>query len=119
MLRAIDRIARYTANLDQPMFLQNEMVQDAVIRNIEILGEASNNILRADPAFAAQQQNIPWQVMHTMRNRVTHGYDQVDLEIIWKTVQNDLPRLRTRILEASDSISKIQNQNQGPQTRIS
>ncbi len=49
ILQAIERIGRYTADLDEVGFLRNEMAQDAVIRNIEIIGEASNNILRAAP----------------------------------------------------------------------
>ena len=93
ILKAIERIDRYTADMDEVAFLSSELVQDAVIRNIEIVGEASNNIQRVDPEFAAQHDDIPWLVMYTMRNRVSHGYDKVDLEIVWKTLQTDLPRL--------------------------
>jgi uncharacterized protein with HEPN domain len=57
--QAIGRIARYTAGMDEPAFLSDELVQDAVIRNIEIIGEAANNILRVNPAFAAQHDKIP------------------------------------------------------------
>lgn len=80
-------------------FLGSELVQDAVIRNIEILGEASNNIQRVNPAFAAQHDDIPWLVMYTMRNRVSHGYDKVDLEIVWRTIQGDLPGLYRQVQE--------------------
>lgn len=97
ILRAIERIDRYTTELDEIGFLNSELVQDAVIRNIEIIGEASNNILRADPAFAAQHDDIPWFVMYTMRNRVSHGYDTVDLEIVWKTIHGDLPTLYQQV----------------------
>ena len=71
--------------------LGSELVQDAVIRNIEIVGEASNIIMRVAPEFAARHKGIPWQVMYTMRNRVSHGDDQVDLAIVWRTIQCDLP----------------------------
>lgn len=64
-----------------------------MVRNIEIIGEASNNIQRVAPAFAAQHDHIPWQVMYAMRNRVSHGYDKVDFEMVWKTIGNDLPDL--------------------------
>lgn len=97
ILQAIERIVRYTSDLDEVGFLRNEMAQDAVIRNIEIIGEASNNILRVAPEFAAQHGDIPWLVMYTMRNRVSHGYDKVDLEIVWKTVQRDLPTLYRQV----------------------
>ena len=97
ILQAIERIGRYTADLDEVGFLRNEMAQDAVIRNIEIIGEASNNIQRVAPEFAALHDDIPWQVMYTMRNRVSHGYDKVDLEIVWKTIQCDLPTLYQQV----------------------
>lgn len=82
ILSAIERIARHVAEVNEETFLASELIQDAVIRNIGIISEASNNILRADPVFAAQHQHIPWQVMYTMRNRVLHGYDKVDLKIV-------------------------------------
>lgn len=102
ILKAIERIDRYTADMDEAAFLNSELVQDAVIRNIEIIGEASNNIQRVDPAFAAQHDDIPWQVMYTMRNRVLHGYDKVDLEIVWKTIQGDLPVLYQQVRAIAD-----------------
>lgn len=61
------------ADMDVAGFLRSELVQDAVIRNIGIIGEASNNIQRASPEFARRHDDIPWQVMYTMRNRVTHA----------------------------------------------
>ena len=102
ILKAIERIDRYTADMDEVAFLSSELVQDAVIRNIEIIGEASNNILRVAPDFAAKHDDIPWQVMYTMRNRVSHGYDKVDLEIVWKTIQGDFPCLHSQIQDALD-----------------
>lgn len=102
ILKAIERIGRYTAGMDEAAFLDSELVQDAVIRNIEIIGEASNNIQRVDPAFAAQHDDVPWLVMYTMRNRVSHGYDKVDLEIVWRTVQGDLPRLYRQVQVLAD-----------------
>ena len=97
ILRAIERIERYTADMDEVGFLNSELVQDAVIRNIEIIGEASNNIQRGAPEFAAQHDDIPWRVMYTMRNRVSHGYDKVDLEVVWRTIQGDLPLLFSQV----------------------
>ena len=104
ILRAIERIDRYTADLDEVGFLNSELVQDAVLRNIEIIGEASNNIQQVDPEFAAQHDDIPWQVMYTMRNRVSHGYDKVDLGIVWKTIHNDFPGLHAQITEVRTAL---------------
>jgi uncharacterized protein with HEPN domain len=97
ILKAIERIKEYVSDVDEMAFLSSKLVQDAVIRNIEIIGEASNNILRVDSVFAAQHSDIPWQVMYAMRNRVSHGYDKVDFEMVWKTIQNDLPALYAQI----------------------
>lgn len=97
ILQAIERIEEYVSDMDEMAFLNSKLVQDAVIRNIEIIGEASNNIQRVDPAFAAQHDHIPWLVMYVMRNRVSHGYDKVDLEIVWKTICNDLPDLYKQV----------------------
>ncbi|MBN6742194.1 DUF86 domain-containing protein [Acidithiobacillus sp. MC6.1] len=91
--------------MDEVAFLSSELVQDAVTRNIEIIGEASNNILRVNPAFATQHDDIPWQVLYTMRNRVSHGYDKVDLEIVWKTIQGDLPGLYEQVRELAENRS--------------
>lgn len=104
-LQAIERINRYTVDMDEVAFLNSELVQDAVIRNIEIIGEASNNIQCLDPEFAAQQEDIPWQVMYTMRNRVSHGYHKVDNEILWKTIQNDLPGLYQQVQALAEAQS--------------
>lgn len=104
ILKAIERIDRYTEDMDEMAFLDNELVQDAVIRNIEIVGEAANNIQRVDADFAARHDDIPWLVMYTMRNRVSHGYDKVDLEIVWKTIQSDLPGLYGQIQDALASL---------------
>ena len=97
ILEAIERIERYVADLSEVAFYQSDLVQDAVIRNIENIGEASNNIQRVDPEFAAEHDEIPWDVMYAMRNRVSHGYFKVDLEIVWNTIQNDLPGLHRQV----------------------
>ena len=101
ILEAIKRIESYISDMDEAAFLSSNLVQDAVIRNIEIIGEASNNILRVAPDFAAQHHNIPWHVMYAMRNRVSHGYDKVDFEMVWKTLRDDLPELYKLIKDAS------------------
>jgi len=101
ILAAIERIERHTANVDEIGYLKSELIQDAVIRNIEIIGEAANNIQRVDAVFAQANGEIPWLVMYTMRNRLTHGYDKVDFEMVWKTVCNDLPELYKLVKSAS------------------
>jgi uncharacterized protein with HEPN domain len=100
ILQAIERIDRYTADMDEVGFLNSDLVQDAVIRNIEIIGEAANSIQRVDAQFTADHGELPLEAMYGMRNRVSHAYHRVDLEIVWKTIQNDLPVLHAQVKEA-------------------
>ncbi|MGH8604093.1 MAG: HepT-like ribonuclease domain-containing protein [Gammaproteobacteria bacterium] len=95
--QAIQRITRYTSGLDQTTFLANEEKQDAVIRNFEIIGEASRNIERHHPDFATAHPDVPWGVAVEMRNALAHGYFKVDMEIVWKTIHHDLPDLEQKI----------------------
>jgi uncharacterized protein with HEPN domain len=97
ILQAIERIHRYTDIMDEAGFLQNEMAQDAVIPNIEIIGEAARNIERHCPKFASEHSEIPWEDIYLMRNRVAHGYFSVDLAIVWKAAQRDIPELELQV----------------------
>lgn len=95
MVEAIDRIGRYTAGMDLAAFAAHGMAQDAVIRNLEIIGEACRNIERAQPDFAERHPSLPLGAAYEMRNVLAHGYFKVDLGIVWNTVQRDLPGLRS------------------------
>ncbi len=97
ILEAIERIDRYTNDMDEVAFLQDEMAQDAVIRNFEILGEASHNIECHFPDFAATHPELPLAFAYLMRNAVAHGYFKVDFEIVWKTIQNELFGLHAQV----------------------
>ena len=94
---AIQRIERYTDDMDEVAFLEDERTQDAVIRNFKKIGEAARNIQRYHKAFALSHSDVPWAIAYEMRNALAHGYFQVDLEIVWKTIQNDLPGLKFQI----------------------
>jgi uncharacterized protein with HEPN domain len=104
ILEAIERIDRYTHDMDERSFLNNPLVQDAVIRNLEIIGEASNNIEKHHPEFAAAHPELPLAFAYQMRNAVAHGYFKVDLEIVWKTIHSDLPGLHTKVARARDTL---------------
>jgi uncharacterized protein with HEPN domain len=104
MLQAIERIGRYTAELDAVAFLQNELVQDAVIHNLEILGEASNNIQKHCPEFAARHPELPLAFAYQMRNAIAHGYFKVDYEIVWTTINTDLPMLHLQVQKVVASL---------------
>ena len=109
ILEALKRIFEYVDGVDEIGFMQSTVIQDAVIRNLEILGEASRNILRYHPNFIEKYSDVPWEDMYWMRNRVSHGYFSVDLEIIWKTIEKDLPELEQQIKNISEEIENPEN----------
>jgi uncharacterized protein with HEPN domain len=108
IIQATQRIHHYTEDIDEVAFLTNELVQDAVIRNIEIIGEASNNIEKHYQDFAKLHPELPLVFAYEMRNAVAHGYFKVDLEIVWKTIKSDLPELAQQI---QDVLTKLINQS--------
>jgi uncharacterized protein with HEPN domain len=97
MLEAVERIERYARGKTHGAFIHDDQLQDAVVRNIEIIGEAARNIERHAPAFVAAHDEIPWAALHAMRNRVSHGYWTVDLDAVWQVVQRDVPILGEQI----------------------
>ncbi|MET0356671.1 MAG: DUF86 domain-containing protein [Cellvibrio sp.] len=91
--QAISRINEYVDDIDEVSFLTNCLVQDAVVRNIEVIGEASRNICKHFPSFVDANPQIPFSLAYEMRNSLAHGYFKVDYEIVWRTIERDLPEL--------------------------
>lgn len=106
ILQAIERIERYTEGMGEAAFLDDEMAQDAVIRNFEVIGEASHNIEVNFPEFALAHPELPLAFAYQMRNAVAHGYFKVDLEIVWKTLHNDLAGLYIQVQRAIADLPK-------------
>lgn len=103
IVQAIERINRYVKDEGHAGFLGDEKTQDAVIRNIEVIGEAAKNVERVNPAFTAAHSEVPWPVIYAMRNRISHGYFEMDLDLVWQTVQTDLPVLEAQIRTLIDA----------------
>jgi len=90
---AVERIMDYTGN-GEKMFFEDTKTQDAVVRNLEVIGEAVKS-LSADLRSAAPA--VPWKQMAGMRDKMIHEYFGVDLKIVWAVVENELPRLKNAI----------------------
>lgn len=103
ILEAIERIERYTADVAYEAFVRADMTQDAVIRNLEIVGEACRNIERHIPEFSARYPNFPLKAAVEMRNVLSHGYFGVDLAIVWRT---NLPELRQQVQQILTDLSR-------------
>ncbi|MFH1771657.1 MAG: DUF86 domain-containing protein [Candidatus Omnitrophota bacterium] len=97
ILEAIKKINRYTKGLSFDKFLENEEKKDAVVRNLEIIGEAASKI---SPALRKKLPGIQWRDIVDMRNRLIHEYFGVDYEIVWNVVKVELPRLKEQLKKA-------------------
>jgi uncharacterized protein with HEPN domain len=91
---SINKIIEYTSNTDIESFKSNPMMQDAVIRQIEIIGEASSKLSKS---FRDNNSQIPWKNIVGMRNKLIHDYFGVDVMAIWETVKNDIPILKINL----------------------
>ena len=96
MLESIEKIIKYTSGWSEEDFLNSNEKSDAVIRNIEVIGEAAGNL---SEAFQAVHDRVPWRQIVTMRNRLIHGYFGVSLKTIWQAVCVDLPDLYNQLRE--------------------
>ncbi len=90
VLDASGRILEYLERVDRVQFEANHQLQDAVIRQLEIIGEAVKHVSRG---MRSMHPEIRWQGVGGMRDKLIHGYFGVDLEMVWFTAQNDIPVL--------------------------
>jgi uncharacterized protein with HEPN domain len=97
ILEALERIQQYTAGKSAFDFMADTLLQDAVLRNLGILGEAAHRLLTEAPDYAKSHPEIPFAKIYATRNLIIHAYDEVDMEIVWNLVQNDIPALLLKI----------------------
>ena len=93
ILASARMIRAYLEGVTRNEFLVDTQLQDSVIRRIEIIGEAAG---RVSSAFREENPEIPWNEIRGMRNRMIHRYDDIDMDIVWETVQQDIPQLISR-----------------------
>ena len=91
ILEAIEKIGQYTAGMSFDAFEKDPKTIDAVVRNIEVIGEAVSHI---PIALQLRHPKIPWKLIIGARNKAIHEYFGIDVSILWKTVQDDLPPLK-------------------------
>jgi uncharacterized protein with HEPN domain len=100
ILGALERIQRYTAGKSAADFRSDTLLQDAVVRNLGIIGEAARRLLADSPDYAARHPEIPLAKIYGTRNRIMHAYEEVDMEIVWNLVLFDVPALHPKIAAA-------------------
>jgi len=88
---SIDRIGTYIDDMDLDDLMEDEKTKDAVIRNLEIIGEAARNL---DESIYRDNPSIPWRKIIGLRNIISHAYFGIDWENIWKIINEDIPDFR-------------------------
>jgi uncharacterized protein with HEPN domain len=97
MLEAVRQIQLYSQGKSERDFLADRLLQDAIIRNFEVLGEASKNLLDLAIDAPSKFPAIPFAAIYAMRNQLSHGYFAVDLDIVWKVIERDIPPLQKEL----------------------
>ena len=87
----INRIELYIKNLDYEQFMQDIKTQDAVIRNLEIIGEAAKKLTEE---FKEKHSNIAWYEIGRLRDKLIHHYSGINIDVVWSIVKNNIPKLK-------------------------
>lgn len=94
IISAIEKIDKYTAEVDYTHFESNEMLQDAIFKNLEIIGEAAYKVTAKTKE---KHDHIEWRKIEGLRHKLVHDYYKIDLEIVWQTKDKSLPKLHEEI----------------------
>lgn len=101
ILESVEKIRRFTQGMSYDEFIDDPKTVDAVLRNFEVIGEATKNV---PDDIRKEHADVPWSEMAGMRDKLIHGYATVELQIIWETVQKEIPALRTQIESVRDEL---------------
>jgi len=103
ILEAVEKIEKYVEDLSFDEFTEDTKTIDAVIRNFQIIGEATKRI---PEEVKGKYVDIPWKEMAGMRDKLVHEYFGVKLDVLWKTIKNRLPELKSLIKEVLEKMNK-------------
>lgn len=101
ILESITNIEEFMEDVTKESFLKNKEKQSAVIRQVEIIGEAVKNI---PESFRRKYSEVPWKDIAGMRDKLMHQYFGVDLDTVWKTCEEDIPHLKKKMLAIKESL---------------
>lgn len=94
LLDSISKIEKYVQDISVHDFVEDELIQDAVIRNFEIIGEATKHL---SDSFRIKHSKVPWKKIAGMRDILIHDYLGIDIYSVWKTIEKDLPELKKQL----------------------
>lgn len=103
ILECCDTIASYIVDVSEIEFQNNKMMQDALVRNIEVIGEASKNLSKE---LRNNNPEVSWSQIMRMRDKIVHHYFRINLDFIWRTAKEDIPVLRSQILKIYSDLSE-------------
>jgi len=101
ILDGVEKIKRYTQEMTYEEFVEDPKTVDAVLRNFEVIGEAAKNV---PDDIRQEYDDVPWSEMAGMRHKLIHGYATVELQIIWTTIQEEVPALGAQITSVRDEL---------------
>ena len=105
ILEAVRLARSYVEGFSREDFLADRKTQQAVVLNIVVIGEAATQLANECPAIVDQNPGLPWKQMRGMRNRMAHGYFEINMDIVWDTVQDAFPELERQIAALEKSAS--------------
>ena len=110
MAQAATDACNYVKGLSKAEFLSDRRTQQAVIMNLIVIGEAATRVMDRFSEFAQLHSAVPWRSMRGMRNRITHGYFDINLDVVWDTVQTALPQLQEQLAQVRPYVQHNQDQ---------
>jgi uncharacterized protein with HEPN domain len=113
MLSAAERAVSYVEGMNKKEFLFDQRTQEAVSLNLMLIGELANRLSKSDDSFAAANPTLPLRQMQGMRNRIAHGYIEINMDIVWETVIVSLPELTKALPSIIQSARKARLESSG------
>jgi uncharacterized protein with HEPN domain len=107
MQQAATDACSFVEGLDKDDFLEDKRTQQAVIMSIIVIGEAATKVMDGYADFVQTHPDVPWRSMRGMRNRIAHGYFDINLDVVWETVQAALPALLKQLIAVRHDASRI------------
>ena len=114
MLEAAQLACSYVEGMDKDEFLADKRTQQAIILNIVVIGEAATKLAKDHPEFIDQHPDVPWRNIKGMRNRIAHGYFDINLDTVWDTVQAAILQLIDRLSAIRDNLTNDNDQGMEP-----
>ena len=97
ILQAANYVQLYTKEMTYEEFISDPKTTQAVILNMLIIGENSSKLLQFHPKFTQNNKDLKWESMRGMRNRIAHGYFEMNMEIVWTTTQESIPEIINKL----------------------